>query len=221
MSHHPSCRPHDRELVWYCNQCGEREEFDELSSERGRDGRGRFVWIPGEAPKDGTWGYWENSMGCALEDQVRSRNRWRRIAITALVGCGILLSLLSRTWAEEPNGRVYSIDGAAVGALDTVRPYLTVTVFPAAPGFIALPSRGLGDWRANLGASFGINAASYEEAEASPRALLISASYQIGAGVRMLAGMVAFVEESSGRRLGRGFAWGAALDLGVLRAVLP
>lgn len=25
VSHHPSCRPSDRDLVWHCSQCGENE----------------------------------------------------------------------------------------------------------------------------------------------------------------------------------------------------
>ena len=30
MSHHPSCRPTDKDLVWYCHQCGEQESAESL-----------------------------------------------------------------------------------------------------------------------------------------------------------------------------------------------
>ena len=29
MSHHPSCRPTDRNLFWYCSQCGTHEPAEE------------------------------------------------------------------------------------------------------------------------------------------------------------------------------------------------
>ncbi len=29
MSHHPSCRESDKSLIWFCNQCGEKESADE------------------------------------------------------------------------------------------------------------------------------------------------------------------------------------------------
>ena len=29
MSHHPSCRPTDRNLFWYCSQCGTNEPAEE------------------------------------------------------------------------------------------------------------------------------------------------------------------------------------------------
>jgi hypothetical protein len=28
MSHHPSCDPEDRDLVWHCNQCGLNEDAE-------------------------------------------------------------------------------------------------------------------------------------------------------------------------------------------------
>ena len=30
MSHHPSCRPTDKDLVWHCHQCGESESAEAL-----------------------------------------------------------------------------------------------------------------------------------------------------------------------------------------------
>jgi hypothetical protein len=28
--HHPSCTPNDRDLIWFCNQCGARESAEEI-----------------------------------------------------------------------------------------------------------------------------------------------------------------------------------------------
>lgn len=28
--HHPSCKPSDRDLIWFCNQCGARESAEDV-----------------------------------------------------------------------------------------------------------------------------------------------------------------------------------------------
>ena len=36
MSHHPSCRPTDKDLVWHCRQCGENEPAEALLDQMAR-----------------------------------------------------------------------------------------------------------------------------------------------------------------------------------------
>ena len=45
MSHHPSCLPTDKDLVWHCCQCGENEPAEEEVLARLARQRAALEWI--------------------------------------------------------------------------------------------------------------------------------------------------------------------------------
>jgi len=72
-THHPSCRPSDRDLVWLCAQCGGHESAEDILEDNTRL-RGTYVQMCAEALD-------AKNLIAALRDQLHQLKKDEQVAV--------------------------------------------------------------------------------------------------------------------------------------------